>query len=329
MFGLSDLPPMILTDAYKLSHYRLYPEARSMTAYGEFRTSLDKDQIDHRIVFYGIQYIIKNYVSRKWTLQDLAKTKLFLKTFNALNSEYPFPEHLFEKFIAENDGYFPVVIEALPEGSVIYPRVPVFQITAKNEYSSLVTFLETVLTMVWYPSTVATLSRRAKTLISKYFDETVDPPSRFLIDSRLHDFGFRGCTSIEQSVIGGCAHLLNFEGTDTMSAAYYAQFELNGGKPVGNSIPATEHSVMTSYNSELDSIKKALEEYGSGLVSIVMDSYDYKNALENLLPAVKSLKLKKGGILVIRPDSGDVVTTVIDGLIACDRVFGSIKNELG
>jgi hypothetical protein len=36
---------------------------------------------------------------------------------------------------------------------------------------------------------------------------------------------------------------------DTLSAAYYAQFALNGGRPVGQSIPATEHSVMTSWPS--------------------------------------------------------------------------------
>ena len=41
--------------------------------------------------------------------------------------------------------------------------------------------------------------------------------------SRLHDFGCRGCTCAEQTVLGGVAHLLNFDGTDTMSAAYYAQ----------------------------------------------------------------------------------------------------------
>jgi nicotinic acid phosphoribosyltransferase len=64
------------------------------------------------------------------------------------------------------------------------------------------------------------------------------------LESRLHDFGFRGCTSVEQSIIGGVAHLLNFEGTDTLTAAYYAQFTLNNGNPVGYSIPATEHSIM-------------------------------------------------------------------------------------
>lgn len=97
---------------------------------------------------------------------------------------------------------------------------------------------------------MATLSRRARNLIEKAFEASVDEESRQLIESRLHDFGFRGCTSVEQSIIGGAAHLLNFTGTDTMSAAYYVQMHLNGGRPVGQSIPATEHSVMTAWESE-------------------------------------------------------------------------------
>lgn len=71
---------------------------------------------------------------------------------------------------------------------------------------------------------MATLSRRARDVIEEYFEATVDGGSASpLVDSRLHDFGFRGCTTVEQSVVGGCAHLLNFAGTDTMAAAYYAQ----------------------------------------------------------------------------------------------------------
>jgi hypothetical protein len=49
------------------------------------------------------------------------------------------------------------------------------------------------------------------------------------------------CSPQAQSVIGGVAHLLNFDGSDTMSAGYFAQYALNGGNPVAQSIPATEH----------------------------------------------------------------------------------------
>jgi hypothetical protein len=75
-----------------------------------------------------------------------------------------------------------------------------------------------------YPTTVATLSRRARDIIAAAFEASADGgATNPLLPSRLHDFGFRGCTSLEQSVLGGCAHLINFDGTDTMSAAYYAQ----------------------------------------------------------------------------------------------------------
>ena len=82
-------------------------------------------------------------------------------------------------------GYFPVRLEALPEGSVVHAHCPVYQaragcfafrciqahpphgawphkVTAERPYTGLVTYLETLLTMVWYPTTVATLSRRIR-----------------------------------------------------------------------------------------------------------------------------------------------------------------------
>jgi nicotinic acid phosphoribosyltransferase len=92
------------------------------------------------------------------------------------------------KFIEENDGWFPVRIEALPEGTVCYPHVPVYQITAINEYSSLCTWLETLLTMVWYPTTVATLSRRCRELIERAFQKTVDAEFMFLLERSVGTF---------------------------------------------------------------------------------------------------------------------------------------------
>jgi nicotinic acid phosphoribosyltransferase len=161
------------------------------------------------------------------------------------------------------------------------------------------------------------------------FNKSVDDDMKFLLDSRLHDFGFRGCTSVEQSVLGGCAHLLNFEGSDTMSACYHAQFHLNGGKPVATSIPATEHSVMTAWPSEEAAIKNEIEHFGAGLFSCVMDSYDYDVALNEVLPKVAPLCQAKKGTMVIRPDSGDPVTQVVKGLKAAEKVFGTKTNGKG
>jgi nicotinic acid phosphoribosyltransferase len=300
-----------------------------MVAYGEFRTGYDNDLVDQRMVFYGIRYLVDNYISVQYTLQDVQDAEDFLQTHNVGGTKYPFPKDLFIKFITENNGYFPVKIQALREGSVIYPHVPVYQITAEKEYSRLVTYLETLLTMVWYPSTVATLSRRCRSIIEKGYNVSVESRDMWSLDSRLHDFGFRGCTSPEQSIIGGIAHLLNFNGTDTMSAAYYAQFKLNNRQPVAYSIPATEHSIMTSYQTERQALMKLLEEFGHGVCACVMDSYDYTAALQEVLPSVAQFKLQKGGFLVLRPDSGDPVSTVLEALEAADKTFGSVINSKG
>ncbi|KAI8898609.1 nicotinate phosphoribosyltransferase family-domain-containing protein [Globomyces pollinis-pini] len=329
MSGFLGLPLPLMTDSYKTTHPFLYPEAKKMIAYGEFRTGYDKDTEDQRIVFYGIRYIIENHIAKQYTVEDVELAASFFETHNAGYSSFPFPKDLFLKFVAENNGYFPVKIESLPEGSVIYPHVPVYQITAEGEYSRLVTYLETILTMIWYPSTVATLSRRCKTLIEAAYAESVDESGAWTLNSRLHDFGFRGCTSLEQSIIGGVSHLINFDGSDTLSAAWYVQYKLNNGKPVATSIPATEHSIMTAFRNEKLAMTRLLEEYGSGVCACVMDSYDYTNALEQVLPSVASLKVEKGGFLVLRPDSGDPVSVVLQALRAADSVFGSTVNSKG
>jgi len=153
----------------------------------------------------------------------------------------------------------------------------------------------------------------------------------FLPQSRLNDFGFRGCTSLEQSIVGGTAHLLNFRGSDTMSACYYAQFHLNNGKPVAQSIPATEHSVMTAWPSEAEAIRNMIRKFGGDktVFACVMDSYDYTNALDNILPAVYKEKKEKGGLMVLRPDSGEPIDVVLQALRAADKVAGHDMNKKG
>jgi len=325
------VPISVLTDSYKATHFLQYPKAQKMVAYGEFRCGYNKDSSDTRMVAYGIRYLIENYISKPWTLEDVDRADIFYKTHMApLYTAFPFPRSLFEKFVIENNGYFPVKIQAIPEGTVIHARVPVYQITAEKEYSPLCTFLETLLTMMWYPTSVATLSRRARDVVEQSFERTSDMGRGSpLIESRLQDFGFRGCTSVEQSILGGAAHLLSFVGSDTMSAAYYVQFELNNGQPIAQSIPATEHSVMTAWATEQAAIENMIEHFGTGTYACVMDSYDYTKALNEVVPAIAGKKNARGGYLVLRPDSGDPTEAVLMALVAADKTFGSTFNSKG
>jgi nicotinic acid phosphoribosyltransferase len=131
-------------------------------------------------------------------------------------------------------------------------------------------------------------------------------------------------------VIGGCAHLLSFAGSDTMSACYYAQHVLNKGVPVGFSIPATEHSVMTSWEDELKAIENLCEKFEGGMVSAVLDAYDYDRMLTTGLPYLKATVIRTRCTLIARPDSGDPVEQVIKALKAAYNAdYPMYKNKKG
>ena len=50
------VPLAVLTDSYKATHFQMYPDAKKMVAYGEFRTSFANNKDDSRLLFYGIRY---------------------------------------------------------------------------------------------------------------------------------------------------------------------------------------------------------------------------------------------------------------------------------
>jgi len=334
-----ECPQSLYTDSYKVAHPLQYPSASEMSAYGEFRGKF-KGMDDDRIVVYGMRYYMSQFISSKMSDADIERGLQFISThLPGCSLETDGISSCFKSF-KENGGYYPVKIEVMPEGSVVRPHIPVYKITARSEagkdYSRLVTYLETMLTMIWYPSTVATLSRITKELIYDAYVQSVDTANFGSLDSRLHDFGFRGCTCLEQSVIGGSAHLLSFIGSDTMSACYHVQYHLNKGVARGVSIPATEHSVMTSWQDEEAAVRNLLARFpDSKFIACVMDSYDYKAALEQILPIVAevfkedSKAKRKDRTFVIRPDSGDPVQQVIDGLKAAEHAFGVELNSKG
>jgi nicotinic acid phosphoribosyltransferase len=322
-------PPTLSVDSYKAGHFVQYPEALQMVAYGSCRTGY-KGMPDDRLVMYGMDYIIDNYISRQWTMQDVEIAKKHYAKHNVGNTPYPWPEDLFIRIVEECNGYFPVTIQALPEGTVFHPNIPVYQIVANDDWSRLVTFLETELTQIWYPIAVATLAAHLKQAISDMYTLTVDEEQYWRIDSSMQDFGYRGCTCHEQSVIGGSAFLTSFNGSDTISAIHYANsLNLPDETMAGYSVPATEHSVMTAWPSELDAVNNMIEHFGHGVFACVADSYNYINFLNKILPEVAPKVKAKGGTMVIRPDSGDPVEMVILALKAAEAAFGVVVNKKG
>ena len=100
----------------------------------------------------------------------------------------------------------------------------------------------------------------------------------------------------------------------------------------GFSIPAAEHSTITSWGSdrEIDAYKNMLTQYPTGLVAVVSDSYDIFKACDEIWGGVlKEQVLARDGTLVIRPDSGNPPEIVVKVLNILGDKFGYGVNGKG
>jgi nicotinamide phosphoribosyltransferase len=190
-------------------------------------------------------------------------------------------------------------------------------------------FLESLLLQLWYPTTVATLSRKIRLIITKYLQETSEQTNT---DFMLNDFGFRGVSSVESAGIGGAAHLVNFRGSDNVVGSLLIHQFYNTQTVYGLSIPATEHSICTQEGEagELEVYRRILATYPDGMVACVSDSFDiFRACREYWGGTLKEDILKRNGALVIRPDSGDPTRTLLEVFKILFEQFGSTLNAKG
>lgn len=311
------------TDSYKVSMWKQYPAGTTdVYSYIESRGGR-YDQT----VFFGLQAFIKEYLIDPISQADIdAADELWTahgEPFNRAGWQYILDAH---------NGYLPVVIKAVPEGSVV-PTKNVL-VTVKNtdpECFWLTTWLETaLLRAVWYPTTVATQGWHIKQIIKHYLEVTGDPTT---IDFKLHDFGARGVSSMESAALGGMAHLVNFMGSDTMSGVLAARQYYNAGIS-GFSIPAAEHSTITSWgrDNEVEAYRNMLKQFAKpgSLVAVVSDSYDIYNAAEKLWgDALKQEVIDSGAMVIIRPDSGDPLEVTLKLVRILGDKFGYTTNDKG
>lgn len=320
----NDLNTVELTDSYKVSHWKQYPPGTTKI-YSFFESRGGKFP---EVTFYGLQYYLKRYLSGSIVTRENVEEAA--EDFEAhFGTSGLYNRAGWERILTVHKGRLPILIKAVPEGTNVPTRNVLMTVENTDpELPWATNYAETLLSMIWYPSTVATQSRYMRRRIQKYLDETGDPS---LIGFKLHDFGFRGSTSVESAGIGGSAHLVNFMGTDTFQGIRVAK-KYYGECMAGFSIPAAEHSTITSWGKENESAAYAnmLKAFPTGLVAVVSDSYDIYNACREIWgKELKDAVLSRDGVLVVRPDSGyppDVVVRVLETL---GEAFGYEVNEKG
>jgi len=311
------------SDSYKFSQYCQYPDKTEFV----FSYIESRGGIYDKLVFFGLQMFLKDYLKRKIKRKDIDRAERLITKHGE-----PFYREGWEYILKEHGGRLPVKIHAVDEGTVIQPgQILLWIRNTDPKCWWLTSFLETaLLRAIWYPTTVASNSYASKLIIKHALRESGDEA---LLPFKLHDFGARGVSSWESAGIGGLAHLVNFMGTDTVTALEYAEEFYDAEEMPAFSVPAMEHSTVTSWKkeNEIGSYRNMIKIYGKpgSIVSIVSDSYDIYEACKMYAGPLKQEIIDSGATLVVRPDSGDPSVVLKKCLQILEEGFGSVTNEKG
>ena len=309
--------PLTLIDFYKADHRSQYPKGTT-TVFSNWTPRKSRIPDIDKVVLFGLQYFVAEYLVTRWNREffDQPKDKVVNKykrrmTNAGINIDVDHIEALHDL------GYLPIEIQALPEGTEVPIGVPMFVMwNTQPEFFWLTNYLETsISSIIWGPSTSATIAREYRRIIDHWTAETGGNPE--FVDWQGHDFSYRGMYGTEAAMLSGAGHLLSFTGTDTVPAIDFMEDYYRADSDtelIGGSVPATEHSVMCmgTQDDEVETFRRLITDtYPSGIVSIVSDTWDYWKVWTDYLPQLRDVILNRDGTVTIRPDSGDPVLILV------------------
>ncbi len=336
---MNRINPMLLIDFYKAVHAEMLPKGITKSV-SYFTPRMSRVKMWDKVVMFGLQGFIKTY------LIDYFNEEFFSKPFDAVISEYKrVMDNTLGKGVYKIEkieklhelGYLPVEIIALPEGTRVPMHVPMFGITNTHpDFAWLPQSLESLISAEsWHPMLAATVGYTYRQIVNKYYDLTCD--DNIPRAKALGAFDFRGEECTESAIKAGAGWCLSFLNTATVPTIPYLEQNYNCScetEPVAFGSPSTEHSVMCSNyavdGNEETLLKRLLTEiYPDTSFSCVLDSYDYWNVIESILPKLKPEILAHNGCMLMRGDSGDCVEVVTQTVFKLWDIFGGTVNSKG
>ena len=331
--------PMLLIDFYKAVHAEMLPQNITKSV-SYFTPRMSRVKRWDKVVMFGLQGFIKEY------LIDYFNDNFFNVPLETVMGEYT---RIMDNTLGKNAynpkkienlhdlGYLPIEIVALPEGTLVPMHVPMFGITnTHKDFAWLPQSLESLISAeMWHPMLAANVGYTYRQIVNKYYDETCD--DNIPRAKALGAFDFRGEECLQSATKAGAGWLLSFLNTATVPAIPYLENYYNCDctkEPVGFGSPSTEHSVMCSNfavdGDEITLLRRLLTEiYPNTSFSAVLDSYDYWNVIDNILPQLKPEILAHNGCMLMRGDSGDCIEVVTKTVFKLWDIFGGTVNSKG
>lgn len=333
------LNPLLDIDFYKATHSKMYPaNLTKIVSYLTPRGSRLKGEND--LILFGLQAFIKEFLITNFqdNFFSIPEDKVVNEITRVLDATIGSQAYDIEKIKSLHRlGYLPLEISAVPEGTIVPVEVPMLQLTNTHpNFPWIVEYIESVLSAeMWHGMISANVGYMYRKIVNKYYDKTVE--DNIPRAKALGDFSFRGQESLSSATKSSAAFCLSFLNTATVPAIPWLEKYYNCDctkEPVAFGAVSTEHSVMCSNfafdGDEITMFRRLLTElYPDTSFSVVSDSYDYWNVVDNILPQLKKEILEHNGTILIRGDSGNPVEVVTSTVMHLWEIFGGTVNSKG
>lgn len=331
--------PMLLIDFYKAVHSDMLPKKIEKSV-SYFTPRMSRVKMWDTVVMFGLQAFIKTYLIEYFNEEFFSKSLeevvgTYDRVLRATLGKDAYKTEKIEKL--HKLGYLPIEIKALPEGTRVPMHVPMFEISNTNPgFAWLPQALESLISAeLWHPMLSATVGASYREIVNRYYELSVDnaiPRAR-----ALGDFSFRGQECLQSAVKSSAGWCLSFLNTATVPVIPFLEqmYCCDCTKePVAFGAVSTEHSVMCSNyavdGDEISLLRRLLVEiYPDTSFSAVLDSYDYWNVIDNILPQLKPEILAHNGCMLMRGDSGDCVEVATKTVFRLWDIFGGMINSKG
>lgn len=337
--GLHNINSMLLIDFYKAVHAEMLPNGITKSV-SYFTPRMSRIKRWNNVVMFGLQGFIKEYLINRFndTFFNRSKDEVISEYKRIMDAALGEGIYGIEKIEKLHDlGYLPIEIWALPEGMRVPMHVPMFCITnTHDDFAWLPQSLESLISAEsWHPMIAATVGASYREIVNRYYDETCD--DTVSKSKALGSFDFRGEECTDSAIKAAAGWCLSFLNTATVPVIPYLEEYYNcdcAKEPVALGAPSTEHAVMCSNRAidgnEITFLKKLLTEiYPDTSFSAVLDSYDYWNVIDDILPQLKPEIMAHNGCMFMRGDSGDCVDVVTKTVFKLWDTFGGIVNTKG
>lgn len=331
--------PMLLIDFYKAVHAEMLPKGITKSV-SYFTPRMSRVDMWPDVVMWGLQGFCKEFLIEYFNEEFFCRDvdEVTTSYIHYMDNTLGMDTYKWEKIKKLHElGYLPIEIFALPEGTLVPMHVPMFGITNTHpDFAWLPQALESLISAeLWHPMVVATVAHTYRNIVNEFYDKTCE--DNILRSRALGNFDFRGDHGLDSAVKTGAAWLTSFLNTATVPAIPYLEWYYNcdcSMDPVGFGSPSTEHAVMCSNKAvdgdEITLLRRLLTEiYPKTSFSCVMDSYDYWNVVENILPQLRKEIMEHQGTLLVRGDSGNPIDVVTKTVFKLWDIFGGTTNSKG